>query len=344
MQTRLPGPRYRPAGVRIHHRGAETSGALVRVWNCRRGQASRDPPLALVIDEEELLVLKNRRLERTAECSAKLILLIDRFLEFTSHRVLRRQKRADGVERSIPEIFPRAAVELAGAASGRDVHYGADDAAIFGAVVICHDFEFAQRVRRRLNGLVGESLVVGSVKVVVEPVQDEVIQFAALAVHVKRRVAARQGLVLEEGLSNAWNQERQIRIGAAVEREVDNLTPADDLSTITRIRFKDGGGARDGNAVARSANLQNHVDALARAYGDGEAFGTGHFEAGEFSTQLIFARLHGAELVISLVIGSDGLLRSSCQTGEYNSAFCQHGTAMIAQRAQNAGRIDWAID
>ena len=83
----------------------------------------------------------------------------------------------------------RGAVELVGAAAERGVDDGAAGAAVLGAEVVGLDLELLDRVGRDLHDLVREALVAGAVGVVVDAVEDEVVERAAQAVDVERRVA-----------------------------------------------------------------------------------------------------------------------------------------------------------
>ena len=62
-------------------------------------------------------------------------------------------------------------------------------------------------------------------------------------------------------------QQREIGVGAAVQRQVDDLLAADDLAAIARLGFEH---ARPGHLdrFADAADLQREVDALAGVDGD----------------------------------------------------------------------------
>src|SRR5207247_1799768 len=69
------------------------------------------------------------------------------------------------------------------------VHRGARGAAVFGALVVRHHAELADRVRGRLHHLVRETLVARAVRVVVDAVDEEVVEHAPQAVDVERALA-----------------------------------------------------------------------------------------------------------------------------------------------------------
>ena len=158
------------------------------------------------------------------------------------------------------------------AAVDAHVEDGAGGASVLGAVVVGFYAELADRVRRRLDGLVGEALVRCAVRVVVQAVEHEVIELAALAVHVVGSVAAGHRLVFQVVCADAWRQQRQIGVGATVQRKVVDVARGDDLPAFAVFSVEQGGCAGYSHRLGCRAGLQGHVDALARIHFSGEGF------------------------------------------------------------------------
>ena len=173
---------------------------------------------------------KNARFahDRAAEHAAELV-AVQRRLDAGG-----RLEEAGRVQRRVAVELPRRAVEPVGAAAERRVDDGAAGAAELGAEVVGLDLELLDGVGRDLHDLIREALVAGAVGVVVDAVEDEVVERAAHAVDVERRVARgadRRG-------ADARAEQREVGVGAAVERQVDDLRAADDLAAIARIGFE----------------------------------------------------------------------------------------------------------
>ena len=164
-------------------------------------------------------------------------------------------------------------MNLIGAALGGGVDDGAGGAAILGAVVAGLHAELADRVRRQLHHLVGKALVAGAVGVVIHAIDHEIVERAALAVDVERRVAAGRAAVLEHGLADAGSQQREIRIGAAVQRQIDDRGVADHVAAAAGIGLDGGCGARHFDRLGHVADLQVQIDALVGVYGYSELLG-----------------------------------------------------------------------
>src|ERR1700678_4384209 len=106
---------------------------------------------------------------------------------------------------------------MVGTAKDTDVDDGSGGAAILCAVVVGFDAELGDGIGGGRNGLVGEALVRGAVGVVVETVEQEVVEFAALAIDVEGGIAAAVGGVLKNIAANTGDESCKIGISAAVE-------------------------------------------------------------------------------------------------------------------------------
>ena len=182
-------------------------------------------PQALVVAEEERLVLDDRAADDAAELVAVELRLAGRRLEESGR-----------VHARVAQELPAAAVERVGAAAVVDVDRRAGRAAVLGAHVVGDDLELADRVRRRLHHLVREALVARAVGVVVDAVDQEVVEGAAQAVDVERalarRVARRQR---RAGELDAGREQRQRRVLAGDERQGARLLAGDDLAALARV-------------------------------------------------------------------------------------------------------------
>ena len=154
---------------------------------------------AFVVGEEEGVVFP----DGTAEGPAELVADENWLRRLAGEGVGRRSEGSDGVEDCVAEIVPCLTVKLIGTAANADIDDAACGAAILCGVVVGFDTEFVDGVRGRRDGLVGESLIRGSVGVVVDTVEKEVVEFAALAIDVEGGVAAAGGGVLEDVAADA---------------------------------------------------------------------------------------------------------------------------------------------
>ncbi len=173
---------------------------------------------------------------------------------------------ADGVQIGVAQEFVSRAVKLVGPGAQRGIDHAAAHAAILGAEVAGDDFELGEGVGRRLHDLTGVVLVAGSVRVVVQAIEQEVVIGAAHAVDVERafagscagRKAERLGRDVDVG-----REQREVRVIAAIQRQFDNLLRGDNLIVLARIGFENRGHVGDGHGLGDFAELHFEVDALA---------------------------------------------------------------------------------
>ena len=223
-RKRRPG-RVRLAGQRMHHRDAEDALPLRQRRDCREHQRALGLPEPLIVGEEERPIA----IDGTAGDEAELIAAQRRL------GAAGRLEEAGRVHRRVAEELPCAAAKLIGPRSVRGVDDGTAAAAVLGAVVVRLDLELGDRVGRDLNHLVREALVAGAVGVVVDAIELEVVRRVAKPVHVERALAAARPDAVLIRLEHPGRQQRQVRIGAAVERQVHDLLALDDLSALARI-------------------------------------------------------------------------------------------------------------
>ena len=175
-------------------------------------------------------------MNRSADGGSELVAL-QRGLD--EHR--RAEQEAGGVQIGVAQELVGRAVKLVGPGFHHRVHHRAAHAPVFGAVVAGDDFEFGDRVRRRLHQLRRIALVAGAVGVVVQAVQQKIVIRAAHAVHVEgalaRRAAGREGN-RDGRLDRVGGQQRQVRVVAAVERQFDDLLRVDHLAVFARIGLR----------------------------------------------------------------------------------------------------------
>ncbi len=193
-----------------------------------------DAAEALIVAEDEELILQ----DRSAGCRAELI-LVER------QRAVERPEESGGVQNRVAVVFPERAVQLVGAALDGYVDDGSGSVIVLGAVVVGLDFELLDGVGARLHYLVREALVAGAVGVVIDAIEHEVVEFAALAVDVIGSVAAGVCTVFEERLGDARNQQRKIGVGAPIQREVGDFTGVDNLAAGAVVGFEEAGGIAD---------------------------------------------------------------------------------------------------
>ena len=228
--------------------------------------------------------------------------------------------------------LPRRAVERVRAAAERRVDDRAAGASVLGAEVVGDDLELFDRVRRHLHDLVREALVAGAVGVVVDAVEDEVVERAAHAVHVERRVARRA----DRRGPDAGRQQREVGVGAAVQRQVDDLLVRDDLAAIARLRFQHAARAGDFDRFPDATHLQREVDALTRADGDRHV-GLGSGESLQLRLDGVFADADVEELIGAGVVrdGGHGDVGGLVGEGDVGAG---HGAAGFIEHAAEHGR------
>ena len=191
--------------------------------------------------------------------------------------------------------------QVVGAAAQAGADDGAARAPVLGAVVVRGHLELAHRVGRELHHLVGEALVAGAIGVVLGAVEHEVVEGTAQAVYVIGSVAP--GERAFESLCGAGRQQREVGVGAAVERQIHRLLPADDGSPRAAVGFQQRRRFGDRDALGDFADFQLQVDPLARGDGDRERIRYGLLEARVFGRHLAAADLHVEELVVAGGVG-----------------------------------------
>ena len=195
------------AGLRVDDGDGQDASAVVERGQGREGPAALEVAEAFIVAEEEDAVLDHR----AADVAAELVLL-ERGLQECGRAGS--EGVADGVEIGVPKEVVRRAVQLVGARAHGDVDGGTAAAAVFSAVVVGDDLELGDGIRGGLRHLVRETLVAGAVGVVVHAVQQVVVVGAAEAVHIEGPFARGGG----RRLVDAGGQQREVRIGPAVER------------------------------------------------------------------------------------------------------------------------------
>ncbi len=151
-------------------------------------------------------------------------------------------EEAGGVEVGVADELVEEAVEAVGSALRGDVNGGTGGAAVLGALVVGHDLELGDRVGRDGDDLVVESLVTLAVGVVVETVEQEVVEHAALAVDVVC-AGADEGVDGAGdgggwGLARAGDDAHVVGIVAGDERHGRGLIVADGLAAFTGVGFE----------------------------------------------------------------------------------------------------------
>ena len=71
-------------------------------------------------------------------------------------------------------------------------------------------------------------------------------------------------------LADAGAEQRQVGVGAAVQRQVDDLLLGDDLAAVARIGLEQLRAPVTSHRLADAADLQREVDALPRVDRDGD--------------------------------------------------------------------------
>ncbi len=276
------------SGQRVLDRPAEDPLALLERRDAGEHQRLRDLPEAFVVGEEERAVPDDRPAEHETELVPDQLRL----------HAVGRLEEPDRVERVVAVELPERAAERVGAAAHRRVDDGAAGAAELGAEVVGLHLELLDRVGRHLHELVREALVAGAVGVVVHAVEDEAVDGAAEAVDVEGRVAG-----LGDGrAAHAGAEEREVRIRASVQREVDDLLLADDLSAIARLGLEQFRGAGHDDRLADVADRQREIDSLARVDRHGEVLRLGRRESLELGAHAVGADPDVEELIVPALV------------------------------------------
>src|SRR5262249_44242654 len=142
----------------------------------------------------------------------------------------------DRVETGVSQELPRRSMKLICPAAERSVDNRAATATEFSAIGIGFNFEFGDRIWRRLNNLIRKTLVAAAKIIVVEAINYEIGECAAQTVDVKRRFATGASHnAVESGFPNTRSQQCQICIRPAVERQTDYLSGIDNLTAFAGI-------------------------------------------------------------------------------------------------------------
>ena len=180
----------RPAGERIADGAGEDTRAVVERRYAREARHPAGDAGALVVDEEERLVLD----QGAAQVAAELVLVVGR----RDRRRARERRRAlrqevDRVQAVVAEELVGRAVQVVGAGLGGDGDGGPGGAPVLRGVGAGDDLELLDRVDRRAGDLARQLLHVLRDAVVVHPVEQEVVLQRAGAVHVDAPGAAEGG-------------------------------------------------------------------------------------------------------------------------------------------------------
>src|SRR5262249_36796058 len=140
------------------------------------------------------------------------------------------------------------------------VDHGAHGASVLSAEVVGLDLELLYRIRRQLNHLVGESLVAGTVGVIVHAVYHEIVQRSLNPVDIIRTFTA---FIDQVGAADAGRQESQVGVVAPIQGKINNGVPVDELATIVGIGFEQRRGVFDNDALRHIADFELQIDALA---------------------------------------------------------------------------------
>ncbi len=223
-----------------------------------------------------------------------------------------------------------------------DVDHGAGRVVVLGAVVVGFDFELLNGVGAGLHHLVGEALVAGAVGVVVDAVEHEVVEFAALAVDVVRSVAAGVGAVFEQRLGDAGNEKREVGIGAAVEGQLGNFARVDDFAAGTGVRFEQVGGVGHRYRLGDRTEFELEVDALAGVDGEIERAGFGHFEAGHFRADTVRAEALVDEEKVAAAVGLGFERGAGAHVGQRNGGAGNGLGGGVENSSENGPRFELA--
>ena len=313
------------AGVGVADGDAEVALAHGERGKRGVGDGAADAAVAFVVAEDEHLVFD----ERSAHGGAELI------LDQRGLLIVDGLEEAGGVERGVAQVLPDGGVEFVGAAADGGVDDSAAGAAEFGREVVGFEAKLLDGVRGDLDDLIGEALVRGAVGVVVDAVDDEVILRTAHAVDVEGGVAR----VGDAAAADAGGEQGEVGVGAAVEREVDDLLGADDGAAGAGVGFQHLGGGVDGNAFGGGADFELEVDALAGVDGDFELLRDRGFEAGGFGGDLVAASADRQELVGAGGVGLGGGFDAGAHVGEFQLGFGDAEARGVADEAEDGGRV-----
>ena len=226
---------------------------------------------------------------------------------------------------------------------GGDVDGGAGGAAVLGALVVGDDLELGDGVRRDGDDLVVEALVAFAVGVVVDAVEQEVVEHAALAVDVvgagaDERVDGAGGRG-GGGLAGAGDKAEEVGVVAADEREGCALIVGDGLAALAGLGFKLEGDVGDFDGGLGRAYVEGEVDALASADGDGDVVGDGVWKAGGGGGDGVNADAEGGNFVVAFAVG--GGLGGDCGgvVGDGDDGVGNSCSALVANRSDDTSVV-----
>ncbi len=249
---------------------------------------------ALVIGEEESLVLLHGAAERAAELVA---------LKAGGGSAV---EEIAGIRRRCCAGIRRANRAGFGAGLGDDQHLRAGPLAVFGAVGIGEQVEFAHRVdaQQLLAGAAGLHVVFRRAGEF-DAVQQEQILLRPVARHHEIVAGGGIGNADAAGLfpgevDHAGVEREQFVITAAVERQVLHLPLAHQAGNMRGVHVRQFGVAGHGHLLAGLAHAQGQVGGSALARGQIDALHDGFGKAGAGSAQRILPHRQRGELVAAI--------------------------------------------
>ena len=229
------------AGDRVSDGDDEVAVELVLRGQREHAERLEHLTETFIVEEEEELVLD----DRAAEVDAVLVAIEGRLLEGSGDAGAadgQRLEEAGGVEVGVADELVDRGVEVVGAAVRCDVDGGAGGAAILRALVVGYDLELRDGVGRNGDDLVVEALVALAIGVVVQAVEQEVVEHAALAVDVIRSGADQTVDGAGRGggrrLARSGHQAQQVGVVAGDQRKRLALIIGDGLAAFAGLRLK----------------------------------------------------------------------------------------------------------
>src|SRR5581483_2756328 len=285
---------------------------------------------AFVIYEEEDLVFTVEDfgdIDGSAETKAVLVALERRAGSRRIEEIL-------GIELLVAEELEGRAMRIIGAGLGREIDDGAHGAAVFGGVGIGLHLELLDEIHGGLHHFGTALRTCQFDRVVVEPVDQEVVLSVAHA------AAAEPGITgSAERLDRSSGKQRQVVIAPPVQGQFHNSLVFDDLTLagFDRIQQACRGGYFD--VLGDTADLESEVDLGPLIDFQNHAGAGDGFEPGVLDLQPVFARQQEGGRVVAVLIGADFALGAGSNTGDGDARAGHNGAGSIDHASGNAGRL-----
>jgi hypothetical protein len=134
-------------------------------------------------------------------------------------------------------------------------------------------------------------------------------------------------------------KQRQVRIGAPVQRQLDDLRRVDHLPLLAGIGIDQRCRAAHFHFLRGGAHLHRHVHALPRVHVHRHIVGGGLVESRVLHGDRVTAHLHVEEIEIAILARDDLRLQARRLAGQHDGRMGDYRPARVVHRAQHFRRF-----